>query len=246
MRSDFTHNVTHELKTPIAVAYAANDALLHFDRWEDVATRERYLNISQEQLQRLSGMVEQILSVSTERQRTFVLKPELLNVKDVVEAMVDALRLKCRKPLTIGFDISPEGLTLKADRIQLVQMLDNLVDNGIKYSAEEADIRIRALVAEDGTTLISVSDHGIGIPSDQQRHIFEKFYRVPHGNLHDVKGYGLGLYYVKTMMRLHSGRVSVESRMGEGSTFTLHFPKTAPHALNSLAWFALGIGIALI
>ena len=244
MKSDFTHNITHELKTPIAVAYAANDALLHFHQGEDAATREKYLRVSQEQLQRLGDMVEQILSVSAERQKNFVLKLEVLNVKEVVAAAVETQKMKNGKPLHIATAIQPDDLTLTADRTLLLQMLGNLLDNAVKYSAAEADINVCGGITRDGTTFISVSDRGIGITSEQQRHIFEKFYRVPNGNLHNVKGHGLGLYYVATMMRLHRGSVSVDSKPGEGSTFILHFPKPNAHTLNLLAWLMGGMLIS--
>lgn len=246
MKSDFTHNITHELKTPIAVAYAANDALLHFHQGEDAATREKYLRVSQEQLQRLGGMVEEILSVSAERQKNFVLKLEVLRVKDVVAAAVETQKMKNGKPLHIATAIQPDNLTLTADRTLLLQMLGNLLDNAVKYSAAEADINVCGGITRDGTTFISVSDRGIGITSEQQRHIFEKFYRVPNGNLHNVKGHGLGLYYVATMMRLHRGSVSVDSKPGEGSTFILHFPQPNVHTLNLLAWLMGGMLISFL
>jgi len=246
MKSDFTHNITHELKTPIAVAYAANDALLNFNKWEDVETREKYLHVAQEQLQRLGGMVEQILSMSVERQKNFVLKLEVLNVKEVVAAAVETQKIKNGKPLHIATAIQPDDLTLTADRTSFLQMLGNLLDNAVKYSLAEADINVCGGITRNGTTFISVSDHGIGITPEQQRHIFEKFYRVPNGNLHDVKGHGLGLYYVATMMQLHRGSVCVNSKPGEGSTFTLHFPKPNIHTLNLLAWLMGGMLISFL
>ena len=246
MKSDFTHNITHELKTPIAVAYAANDALLNFNKWEDVETREKYLRVSQEQLQQLSGMVEQILSMSVERQKDFVLKLEVLNMKEIVAAAVETQKMKNGKPLHISIAIQPDDLTLTADRTLLLQMLDNLLDNAVKYSMSEVYINICGGITRDEITFISVSDHGIGLTPEQQRHIFEKFYRVPNGNLHDVKGHGLGLYYVATMMKLHRGSVYVNSKPGEGSTFILHFPTPNTHTLNLLAWLMGGMLIPFL
>lgn len=146
----------------------------------------------------------------------------------------------------IATAIQPDDLTLTADRTLLLQMLGNLLDNAVKYSAAEADINVCGGITRDGTTFISVSDRGIGITSEQQRHIFEKFYRVPNGNLHNVKGHGLGLYYVATMMQLHRGAVYVESKPGEGSTFILHFPKPNAHTLNLLAWLLGGMLISFL
>lgn len=225
MKSDFTNNITHELKTPIAVAYAATDALLNFHKADDPAKRERYLRICQEQLQRLGGLVEQILSMSMERRKTFRLHMEEVRLADLLPALVEQHKLKADKPVDITLDIAPSHLTVTADRIHLNNMLSNLLDNAIKYSRDRADITIRCRrhTAANGQdyTEICVSDHGIGIARDRLPHIFDKFYRVPTGNLHEVKGYGLGLFYVKTMTEKHGGTVLVKSEPGKGSEFTI-------------------------
>lgn len=226
MKSDFTHNITHELKTPIAVAYAANDALLNFRQGDDAATREKYLRIAQEQLRKLGGMVEQILSASMERRKNFVLKKERIDVGNTIRPLLEMQRLKSRKPADIKLDIEPQEMTVFADRTQFCQMVDNLTDNAIKYSGDKADITVVCRKTADGMVTIAVTDRGIGIGEAQQKHIFEKFYRVPDGNRHNVRGYGLGLYYVATMMALHGGTVEVDSKEGEGSTFTLTFYDT--------------------
>ena len=224
MKSDFTNNITHELKTPIAVAYAANDALLNFSQAEEKAQRDKYLNICQEQLQRLSGLVEQILSMSMERRKTFCLYPEELHIQEILEPLIEQHKLKADKPVRISVDINPDGMTVLADRTHFSNILSNLIDNAIKYSHEKAEIDIHCRTVRTGTNEqaeISVTDQGIGIALEKQRHIFDKFYRVPTGNLHDVKGYGLGLFYVKTMTERHGGSVSVKSETGKGSTFTI-------------------------
>ena len=224
MKSDFTNNVTHELKTPIAVAYAANDALLNFNQAEEKEQRDKYLRICQEQLQRLSGLVEQILSMSMERRKTFRLHPEELSVREILEPLIEQHKLKAEKPVHVTVDIEPEDLTIIADRTHFSNIISNLMDNAIKYSHGEAEVNIRCRKADTGQgeqTEISVSDHGIGIAAEKQKLIFDKFYRVPTGNLHDVKGYGLGLFYVKTMTEKHGGSISVKSEPGKGSKFTI-------------------------
>ena len=125
-----------------------------------------------------------------------------------------------------------ENLTLRADRLHLYNMISNLIDNAIKYSDEKAYIYISAIRCNNSCNgdrnayvMLKIQDKGIGIPADRQKHLFDKFYRVPTGNLHNVKGYGLGLYYVKTMIEQHKGTVSVESSTGKGSTFTLKIPE---------------------
>ena len=225
MKSDFTNNITHELKTPIAVAYAANDALLNFNQAEEKAQRDKYLRICQEQLQRLSGLVEQILSMSMERRRTFRLHPEEFAIRDILETLIEQHKLKAESSVHISVDIEPEDLSVLADRTHFSNIISNLIDNAIKYSHGEAEVTIHCrkvtVEGQNEQTEIPVSDHGIGIAPEKQKHIFDKFYRVPTGNLHDVKGYGLGLFYVKTMIEKHGGSVSVKSELGKGSTFTI-------------------------
>ena len=218
MKTDFTNNMTHELKTPISVAYAANDALLNFDTLSPKA--EKYLRISQEQLRRLSGMVEQILSMSMERRRTLTLHITDVRVEEVVKPLVDMFQLKSgQQPVSLTIDIAPADLQLRADRNHLSAMLSNLIDNAIKYSdGKEAVVTIRCR-----ENCIEVSDEGIGIPQDKLRYVCDRFYRVPQGDRHDVKGYGLGLYYVKSMMERHGGSLQIESKEGKGTTVTLRF-----------------------
>lgn len=224
MKSDFTNNITHELKTPIAVAYAANDALLNFNQAENKAQRNKYLRISQEQLQRLSGLVEQILSMSMERRKTFHLHPETICIKEMLTPLIEQHKLKADKPVTFNIDIDPENLSLFVDRTHFSNILSNLIDNAIKYSKEKAEVDIYCRKASDREIIVSISDRGIGIAADKVPHIFDKFYRVPSGNIHNTKGYGLGLFYVKTMIEKHEGSVTVSSEPGHGSTFTLKIP----------------------
>ena len=218
MKTDFTNNITHELKTPIAVAYAANDALLNFGGQTDEAKQRHYLTLCRQQLERLSGMVEQILSMSMERRRRFKLNIEPINLSELLQPVIEQQQLKADKPVTITTHIEPEDLTVQADRAHLSNILNNLIDNAIKYSPNEAHVEIDA-----SSTAISVTDHGMGIAADKLPHIYDKFYRVPTGDLHDVKGYGLGLFYVKTMVEKHGWSIDVSSTKGEGTTFTIIF-----------------------
>ena len=218
MKTDFTNNITHELKTPIAVAYAANDALLNFSEQADESKRHHYLTLCRQQLERLSGMVEQILSMSMERRRQFKLNIETINLAELLQPVIEQQQLKADKPVTFSTHIQPGNLTVQADRAHLSNILNNLIDNAIKYSPGEAHVEISATPAA-----ISVTDHGMGIAADKLPHIYDKFYRVPTGDLHDVKGYGLGLFYVKTMVEKHGWSIDASSIKGEGTTFTIRF-----------------------
>ena len=219
MKSDFTNNITHELKTPVAVAYAANDALLNFDAGNDPEKRREYLEISQVQLEKLEGMIEQILSMSMESRKTFELRCETIELEPLLQKLSEQHRLSAGKPCDIHIDVE-KGLVLDADRFHLSNILSNIIDNAIKYSGSSVRIDITAKATDEGTE-IRVWDNGIGIAPDKQKHIFDKFYRVPTGNVHDVKGYGLGLYYAKTMAEKHGGILSVTSTPGKGSEFIL-------------------------
>ena len=221
MKSDFTNNITHELKTPIAVAYAANDALLHFKQGDVKEKRDRYLQISMEQLQQLSRLVEQILSMSMERRKTLVLHSETFALHELIRPLIEQQKLKSDKPTEISYTESPDNLSLTTDRTHLGNIISNLIDNAVKYSNDTAQISIDCKEDETGNVFISVRDNGIGISADCQKHIFEKFYRVPTGNRHDRKGYGLGLYYVSTILSKMNGSIDVKSDLGKGSTFTV-------------------------
>ena len=218
MKSDFVNNMTHELKTPVSVAYAANDALLNFGQSLPKEKRTEYLKIALQQLKKLGQLVEQILQMTMERRTTLQLDMQQVDVAPVVESLVEEYRLKADKPVAfhiVGGDNHP---MVFADAAQLQHVLGNLIDNALKYSGTTVDITISL---SDG--VITVADNGIGIAKEKLEYIFDKFYRVPQGNLHDVKGYGLGLYYVRNIMERMGGEVSVKSTLGKGTEFILMF-----------------------
>ena len=157
--------------------------------------------------------------MSMERRKTFRLHPEALSLHDLFPALIEQHKLKAGKPVEINLDIIPEDLTIIADRTHFSNILSNLIDNAIKYSPDKANITICCRKKETEQVEISVTDHGIGIPTDKQPHIFDKFYRVPTGNIHNTKGYGLGLFYVKTMVEKHGGIVTVRSEAGKRKYF---------------------------
>lgn len=223
MRLDLTHNITHELKTPIAVANAANDALLDFGAADDPARRERYLTVIREQLAALGGMVQRILTMSVEEREEFTLRRERFALGALLDETAAKFRMKARGRAEITVRVEPADLAVTADRFHLGHVLDNLVDNALKYSGEQVSVLLAARRTAKGVEL-RVADDGIGMDRTAQAHIFEKFYRVPTGDRHDVKGFGLGLYYVRLIVTRHGGTVSVESAPGRGSTFTLILP----------------------
>lgn len=217
MKDDFVSNMTHELKTPIAIAYSANDALLNYDTANDPQKKETYLNIANKQLKRLGELVENILAMSMERRKSMKLKPETIRLRPFVEEIAAAQRMRGEKEITINVNVE-ENVSIEADKTHLSNILNNLIDNAIKYSGDSVEITVSGNEKE-----ISVRDNGIGIPAKSIPYLFNKFYRVPHGNRQDVRGYGIGLYYVKSIVDKMRWSISVKSKEAEGSIFTIKF-----------------------
>ncbi|MCD8072903.1 MAG: ATP-binding protein [Alistipes sp.] len=222
MRLDLTHNITHELKTPIAVASAAEEALTGFGAENDPVKRQQYLGVIGQQLYNLSAMVENILSTSLYEQSEYRLEFSDIPLRELVCRQLDALSLSNSGKAEVRIDI-PAGLTVHCDSGHFSTVIKNLLDNAVKYSPGKALVEISAR-GKNGATEIKISDKGIGIPRHAQRKIFDKFYRVPTGDRHDVKGFGLGLYYVRDMVAKHGGTITVESSEGKGTIFTIILP----------------------
>ena len=218
MKDDFVSNMTHELKTPIAIAYSANDALLNYDTANDPDKKKKYLTIANKQLKRLGELVENILAMSMERRKTMKLKPEEIQLCTFVEEIAAAQRMRSDKSININVDIA--DIIVEADKTHLANVLNNLIDNAIKYSGDSVEITITG--DERG---LSVRDNGIGIPSKSIPYLLNKFYRVPNGNRQDVRGYGIGLYYVKSILDRMDWAIEVKSKEREGSVFTIKFSK---------------------
>ena len=217
MKDDFVSNMTHELKTPIAIAYSANDALLNYDTSNDPSKKETYLLIANKQLKQLGELVENILAMSMERRKTMKLEKEAVQLRPLLEEIAAAQRMRGDKAITIEIK-GDDNVSVESDKTHLSNVLNNLIDNAIKYSGD----RVRIVMTYDADGL-SIADDGIGIPAKSIPYLFNKFYRVPHGNRQDVRGYGIGLYYVKSILDKMGWHINVKSKEGEGSTFTIKF-----------------------
>lgn len=217
MKDDFVSNMTHELKTPIAIAYSANDALLNYDTDNDPQKKVTYLKIANKQLKRLGELVENILAMSMERRKTMKLKSETILLRPFVEEIATAQRMRMEKEIVINVNMSDDA-SVEADKTHLGNVLNNLIDNAIKYSGDSVTITV-----SNDNGAISVKDNGIGIPQKSIPFLFNKFYRVPHGNRQDVRGYGIGLYYVKSILDKMGWDIEVRSKEGEGSVFTIKY-----------------------
>ena len=234
MRRDFTHNITHELKTPIAVASAATDALVNFSAEADPHRRRRYLQIIGKQLGELSSMVERILSVSVEGKEE-KMEMERISLFPIIHSTVEEISMGLENPpeieVTCGKDIEIYG-----DRFHLKNVMATLIDNAVKYGCGEDAAKGEcgegcgrnriAVTAEknDGYARICIEDNGPGIAKEHLQHIFEKYYRVPQGDLQKARGYGLGLYYAQKVVQRHGGTIEVKSRPGKGTKFTITLP----------------------
>lgn len=224
IKNDFVNNMTHELKTPITITYSAIDALQTFNFVEQKETRDEYFTLCRQQLKHLSGLVEKILSMAVDERKNFRLQKERFQILPVVESLVQQFKLKADKPVSFDIGCLPEDLPVYADKLHFTNVISNMIDNSIKYSGKSVHIFIRIKETEKGVR-ICLTDNGEGIPSNHLNRIFERFYRVPKGNIHDVKGFGLGLSYVKDVVERHNGTIAVESKEKTGSTFTIFIPE---------------------
>ncbi len=221
MRRDFTHNITHELKTPISVAVTATDALRNFSADADPDRRSRYLEIVETQLTQLSTMVEHILSVSVEG-REYKYNPTVVYLQEIISGLTQGAGMNTGKKPVFNIDCA-EHIKILADEFHIKNLLATVIDNAVKYSADPV-IDIKVSDKTENVT-IEIEDNGCGISKEHLSHVFEKFYRVPTGDLHTVRGYGLGLYYAKQVAELHKGTISMNSRVGKGTTVTIKLPR---------------------
>jgi signal transduction histidine kinase len=223
IKSDFINNMTHEFKTPIATITLAADSIQNPGVMKDPERIRHYVGLIKEENKRMNKQVERILQMSLLEKEDLQVKNEPVDLNDLVHEACNHFKLKVMsKGGQLRCQVPEDKIVLQVDRLHLFQCISNLIDNGIKYSADKPEIDVR-LENHGSEVCISVEDKGIGISKDQQERIFEKFYRVPTGDVHDVKGHGLGLNYVKRIMQKMGGSVELNARSGKGSRFTLVF-----------------------
>ncbi|WP_298737166.1 HAMP domain-containing sensor histidine kinase [uncultured Chitinophaga sp.] len=223
VKNDFINNMTHELKTPIATVYAAVEAMQNFNALSDQRKTRSYLDISKQELQRLSELVEKVLQISAEEKEEIELFREETDLNELIDNIITNQQLKAGKPVQFRYDNHLDHPLAFVDKTHLANAVSNLVDNAIKYSGDQPLVHIQC-IKENGLLTIRVKDNGIGIPRMYQESIFDKFFRVPTGNLHNVKGFGLGLSYVKKIVDMHNGAVRVHSEPEKGSEFVIQLP----------------------
>ena len=224
LKNEFISNITHELKTPIATVGVAIEALRNFNAMQDPKRTREYLDISSNELQRLGLLVDKVLKLSMFEKKDVELKKERVDLGELVDEVVASLRLQLEKN-NASVEIRRTGdLALDADRLHILSVIFNLLDNSIKYSRDNPRIKVE-LAGDEKDVNITVSDNGIGIPQAYHEKVFEKFFRVPHGDTHNARGYGLGLSYAAQVVQKHRGKIRIEKGEREGTSFIITLPK---------------------
>jgi two-component system, OmpR family, phosphate regulon sensor histidine kinase PhoR len=225
IQRDFINNMTHEFKTPITTIGISAEVLLKDDMPKDPARVRNYLKIIGEQNERLREQVEKVLQAANIEKRKLRLEKEDLDISDILLTVCESYHPMARERGGSVITITDRALSgIHADRFHLTNIMMNLTDNALKYSIEGPAIRLEAVRTPTGMYL-SVSDNGIGIEKKYRKKVFDRFFRVPTGALHNVKGFGLGLHYVYNAVRAHGWHIHLESEVGRGSTFRILIPQ---------------------
>lgn len=223
MKNDFINNMTHELKTPISTVSLAVEALNDKDI-EQSTLRTKYIKVIGEENKRLGDQVEKVLQIAAIDRKDYNLKQEIIRMSDMVKSAADHIAMQVeQRGGRLNMIEKAEKDLVQGDEMHLTNIILNLLDNANKYSPEAPNITLRT-ASDDDDFIISIHDKGIGMSREQQKHIFEKFYRVPTGDLHNVKGFGLGLAYVQRIVEAHGGSIHVDSEPGKGSKFSITIP----------------------
>jgi two-component system phosphate regulon sensor histidine kinase PhoR len=223
MKTDFINNMTHEFKTPVSTIMIASEALKDTEVAIDRNRIARLANIIYEENERLGNHIERVLNIAKIDKNDFKLEKRRLDVNEMISIVVDSMALKLQKcNAELVLELDADNAVINADELHFSNVLYNLIDNAIKYSEDKPQITITS-TNKNGHVIIKVVDKGIGMSRDQQSKIFEQFYRIPTGNVHNVKGFGLGLSYVNTVVKRLNGTINVRSEKDKGSEFELKF-----------------------
>ena len=225
IQTDFINNVTHEFKTPLSTISISTEVLLQPSIIQTPERLTSYATIIQDEANRLKNQVERVLQMAKLDKQRIRLNKEETDIHPVIKQAVDNMRLTIlNRNGRVELNLEAKESVLRIDKLHFTNIIYNLLDNALKYTdKDEPVIAILTRNVSKGIE-IDVRDNGIGIAEDKIPYVFDKFYRVPTGNVHDVKGFGLGLNYVKLMTDAHYGQIKVTSKLGEGSVFTLFFP----------------------
>ena len=229
MKTDFINNMTHEFKTPIATISLAADSINSPSILNKPDKVQRFTSIIKQENKRMLSQVEKVLQMALLDKKDFNLKLTDLDLHEIIFQAANHTELQVqKKDGTLKTNLQADDSMIKGDVTHISNVIHNLLDNANKYSGEKPEIIITTNNTANGIS-VSIRDKGIGMSKEARKHIFDKFYRVHTGNIHDVKGFGLGLSYVKAIVMAHKGNIEVESELGKGSNFILHFVKDPGH-----------------
>ncbi len=225
MKNDFINNMTHEFKTPISTISVASEMLMNRDISEHAEKIRKYANIIYDENLRLRNQVEQVLQITLLDKRELVINPVPTEAHKIIENSVDIFNLMLKeKHGQIVTELDADQSLVNVDELHFINVITNMLDNAIKYSQNEPKIKVSTCNKLDGIAIL-IEDNGRGIDLSDHKNIFKKFFRVHTGDIHDVKGFGLGLYYVKSVMDAHNGTITlIKSELHKGSVFELYFP----------------------
>ncbi|NCP45697.1 MAG: hypothetical protein COW67_04660 [Flavobacteriales bacterium CG18_big_fil_WC_8_21_14_2_50_32_9] len=224
IKNDFINNMTHELKTPISTISLACEALNDKDICADDKIKHNYVGMIHQENKRLGVLVERVLKSATWDKTDLKLNKENFDFHEILKNVIDNITIQITsKNGKIQQKLNATNTLLKADKVHIINLVYNLLDNANKYSPNKPEITVSTANSRDGIVL-SIADNGVGIKKENLTKIFEKFYRVPTGDIHNVKGFGLGLNYVKAIVDKHQGEIKVISELGKGTTFQIYLP----------------------
>lgn len=224
MKSDFINNLTHEFKTPIATTSLAAEMLMRKDVSKDSAKVIKYGKVILYESNRLQSQVEQILQIASLENGSFEFKYKKVDLHQLLENVVESFELRITKnKILLTSEFNADVFIVSTDIIHITNVFYNLIDNAIKYTPEKPEINIKSWNTKK-EIVIRFTDNGIGISREHQKYVFKNLYRVPTGNLHDVRGFGLGLYYSKNVVESLGGHISLSSESGKGSSFDVYLP----------------------
>ena len=224
MRKAFVNNMTHELKTPVSTVMAAIESIQRYGAKDDKERMNRYLSISRQELEHLSDMIERVLQVDVAETNGVLFEKTWFDLDNLIDESMENAKLFAKKEVDIQKTLTGDSFQIFADQAHIKNVINNLLDNAIKYAGDQVKINIALSENGDRYTL-SIQDNGIGIPKAYQKGVFDLFFRVPSGNIHNVKGFGLGLAYVKQIVQQHQGTIDLSSEEAVGSTFVIDLPK---------------------
>jgi len=224
IKNDFINNMTHELKTPISTISLASQMLKDTSVTHTPKTIEHVSGVIFDESKRLSYQVEKVLQMAVFNEGRLKLKMAEINLNDVAGSVASNFQIRVSSQNgVLHTNFAAQRPIVKGDEVHITNVLFNLLDNAVKYSTENPEIEL-STENKNGWVVVAVKDNGIGIPREHQKQIFERFYRVPTGNVHNVKGFGLGLSYVKRIVDVHNGQIKVDSASGKGTRFRIYLP----------------------